>query len=342
MKKILFLGTGGTFASVRTKKGLQPRFNYEELLDKFPKIKKRVEIKGLQLCNFDSTNLEPKYWTLIAKAIAKNYDKFDAFIIGHGTDTMHYSAAALSFALQGVSKPIVFTGATFPFEDLNTDAKINFIDSVKVAESGLVKDICIVFQHKIFKATNSRKVTNEATKIVNVKLDVFSNINTRILGKIAKDKIILFKSEDTKSHNKSLTLRLIPNFDPNIGLIKLFPGIKSEVLDYYNGKKAIIIMAFGPGNIPFEYSNWIEKIKTFSKKGTPIFITTQVPFGEVDMKMYEVGQKAEKAGAISSINMITETAIVKLMWILGNYPKYDLKKIKNLFLKNICGELSNN
>jgi L-asparaginase/Glu-tRNA(Gln) amidotransferase subunit D len=158
------------------------------------------------------------------------------------------------------------------------------------------------------------------------------------LWKIIENKIYFIKNW----YHKVSDLKILPEFNTNIGLIKLFPWIDSNILDYYKNSKAVVIEAFGPWNIPFEYSNWLGKIKELTKNWVSIFIATQNAFWEVDMTKYEVGQKAARAWAISCHDMTPETALVKLMWIFGNYPNYNQAQVKKLFLTNICWEISNN
>lgn len=339
-KKILFIATGGTIGSVKVDGHLKPHFTAEDLLGFFSEAKKVADIEVLDLIHIDSTNVHPKHWTLMAEAVFENYDTYDGFIIGHGTDTISYSASALSYALKGLLKPVVFTGSVLSLEHPESDAKTNFLNSVKVAASDLVKEVCICFNHKIIKGTRARKITNEATKITNHEMGVYSSINFHLIGSFDLGQITENKIYFTKNgYPKESTLELFPKFDPNLGLLKLFPGISSNVLDFYSDKKAIVIEAFGPGNIPYDYSHWLEKISQITKKGIPICILTQNPFGEVDLDMYEVGKKASDAGAIACQDMITEAAIVKLMWIFGNYPEVDFDEVKKLFLTNISGEI---
>ena len=341
-KKILLIATWWTFASIKTNNGLKPNFKIKELLKFFPESAKIADIDCIQLCNLDSTNLHPDHWTQMADMIAKNYNDYDGFVVTHWTDTMQYSAAALSFALKGLLKPVIFTWSVLWIEEHGTDAKINFIDSIRVASSDLVKEVAICFHHDIIKGTRARKVTNEATKITNEKMGIYSSINLHLIGNVVLWKIISNKIYFTKNtYPKHSELLLLPKFNNNIWLIKLYPWIGSDVLNCYKSNKAIVIEAFGPGNIPFKYSWWIDKIKELVKNQTMVFITTQNSFGEVDMKKYEVWQKAEKAWAIPCYDMIPETVIIKLMWIFGNFPSYNKAQVKKLFLTNICWEISN-
>ena len=338
-KKILFIATGGTFAAIRTKNGLKPKFKIDDLLNFFPEAKNIANISELQLFNLDSTNVNPSHWTQMAKAVFDNYQKYDGFLIAHGTDTMHFSSAALSLALKGVLKPVVFTGSVLPMEDANSDARKNFLDSIAVAISGKIKEVCICFHGDIIKGSKARKVTNEATKLTNEKIGVYSSINSHLVGTVNLGKIIENKVYFSKNgYPKKSQLKLYPNFDKNIALVKIFPGQSGDVLNLFRDKKAIIIEAFAPGNIPFEDNTWLENIKKLIKKGIAIFVTTQNLFGEVDMDMYEVGQKARNAGAVGCYDMTTETALVKLMWILGNFENKK-EKIEKLMLKSFCGEI---
>ena len=341
-KKILFIGTGGTIASVASEDGLQPGFLAEELLDFFPEAVEMADITAMQLCSFDSTNLHPDHWKQMAQAVLKNYHTYDGFVIGHGTDTISYSASALSFALQGLSKPVVFTGSVLPLGAPKSDAKQNFTDSVRVASSDLVQEVCVCFHQEIIHGTRARKITNEATKITNEKMGVYASINLHLAGTIDVGRVVGKKIHFTeKPKQKNSVLECLDQFDKSVGLIKLFPGLEATILKKFSDKKAIIIEAFGPGNIPFAYGDWLPQIEALTQKEVLVVVTTQNPFGEVDMEKYEVGQKALSVGAIPAHDMITETALVKCMWILGNYSESSFAEKKALFLKNVCGEILN-
>jgi len=342
-KKILVIGTGGTIAAVQTKEGLRPAYKTEELISFFPEVNQIADIEGKQLFNLDSTNMQPHHWSEIAKEIEKQYEKYDGFVITHGTDTMQYTSAALSFMLQNLGKPVVLTGSVKAIGE-GSDAKQNFIDSIIVACSD-IKEVCIVFHGKIIKGCKARKITNESTKIKNENLDVYSSINHHLLGELMGKleenhtrKVVLDKNY--KTNGGSGKLKVLPKIDAeDIILIKIYPGFKPETLGKLSDFKCIILEVFGPGNIPFMENSLVEKIGSIiHNENRNVFITTQNPFGEVDMTLYEVGQKAMKVGAIPCNDMTSETAIVKLMWIMGNFGK-DNKTIKELMLKNFVGEI---
>lgn len=341
-KKILVIGTGGTIAAVKTKDGSRPAYKIEELISFFPEAKQIADIDRKQLFNLDSTNMQPHHWSEIAKEIERQYVQYDGFIITHGTDTMQYTAAALSFMLQNLEKPVVLTGSVKAIGD-GSDAKQNFIDSLLVACSDL-NEVCIVFHGKIIKGCKARKITNEATKITNEKLNVYSSINHHLVGEIIGKlednhtrKVVFGRGRVAKKAKGKV--RFLTGIDAqNLFVLKIYPGLRPEIFDKLTNFKCILIEAYGPGNIPFVENSLVEKIKILTKKKIPVFITTQNPFGEVDLGLYEVGQKAQKAGAVSCKDMTVETAIVKLMWIMGNFGN-DYKTIKRLMRKNFAGEI---
>ena len=349
MKKILVIGTGGTVASVKTKGGLRPAYTTAELISFFPEVRQIADIEGKVLFNLDSTNMQPHHWSEIAKEIGRQYDNYDGFVITHGTDTMQYTASALSFMLHNLGKPVVLTGSVKPIGK-GSDARQNFLEAVVVATSG-VRDVCVVFHGKIIKGCKARKITNEATKMTNENLGVYSSINYRelnlidhltgeIIGELRRNgitKIVYEKGyKFPKTKGKFTVLPKV--VDADVAVVKLHPGLRPETFDKLSGFKCIIIEAYGPGNIPFMENSLLGKIKLLTKKGIPVFVTTQNPFGEVDMTLYEVGQKAMKAGAIPCNDMTTETAIVKLMWVLGNFD-HGIKTIRRMMRTNFVGEI---
>ena len=342
-KKILVIGTGGTIASIKTKEGLKPAYKTDSLLSLFPEANEMAETNGMELFNLDSTNMQPKHWSEMAEKIKEQYDNFDGFVITHGTDTMHYTAVALSFMLKNLNKPVILTGSVKTIGK-NSDAKQNFLDSILAASSN-INEVCIVFHEKIIKGSRAKKVTNEATKIAKNGMGVFTSINHHFVGKfigkvegIYDRKIVLNKKYKIINGRNKKRLQVLSGLDANIGFLKIYPGFNSKILDKFTNFNCVILEAFGPGNLPFSGNSILEKIKELNDNGIPVFVTTQNPFGEVDMSLYEVGTKAMKAGAIPCNDMTSEAVIVKAMWLFGNF-KNDANKIKKLMLKNFVGEI---
>ena len=342
-KKILVIGTGGTIASIKTKDGLKPAYKTDDLLSLFPEANKIAEISGMELFNLDSTNIQSKHWSKMAEKIEEQYDNFNGFVITHGTDTMHYTATALSLMLQNLNKPVILTGSVKTIGK-NSDAKQNFLDSILAASSN-INEVCIVFHEKIIKGSRAKKVTNEATKIAKNGIGVFTSINYHFVGEfigkvegIYDRRIVLNRKYKVTGNQNKKRLQVLSELDTNIGFLKIYPSFNPKILDKFINFNCVILEAFGPGNLPFLDNSILKKIKELNNKNVLVFVTTQNPFGEVDMNLYEVGVKAMKAGAIPCNDMTSEAVIVKAMWLFGNF-KNDANKIKKLMLKNFVGEV---
>ena len=332
LKKVLIIFTGGTCLSSVTKNGLKPVFQKPLFSKKFPALNKIAHITEISILNIDSTNIEPKHFTLFSEIILKKQKEYDGFVIAHGTYTMAYTSAALSFSLAALNKPVVLTGSVEPLTSPNSDIEQNFTQAITVAASQKIKEVCLVFHGQVIKGACAYKSKNELSKITNENIKVFSSINFPLIAKFQNYKLIVknnLLSVSPLDYNLALT-----KFDASkVVLIKLFPGIASNILDFYKNKKAIVLEAFGTGNIPFLYEDWPEKIKNLTDKGVVIVVSTQHKFGESDVEKYEAGQYAMKAGAISSFQITAETALIKLMWIIGNFPDYQASEIKKEFFK---------
>jgi L-asparaginase len=328
MKKICILFCGGTITMKRNKKGvLTPFYNAKDLLNFVPQLNQLAEISVIQLANIDSTNIEPKFWTTLAETIKENIGKYDGFVITHGTDTMAYTASAISFALQGINKSIIFTGSQKPLEDIPSDASSNLINSVLVASQYKLGS-CIVFGQKILQG-------NRATKISESSLDPFDSPMALPLGNILLEPQIT-SSYRLKTH-KNLTFNI--KFDPNIIVIKITPGLSYKNFDFIFNENlhGIILEGFGPGNIP---KILIPSLKKAKIKEIPVIILSQCKKGITKMHLYQVGHAALDAGAIPGGDMTVEAALTKLMWVLAQTQ--DIKKIKQLFQINIAGEITIN
>jgi len=333
-KKILFIGTGGTITAKMIDGSWKPgEFTEEELLNFIPEIKNIAEITTVIVFNTDSSNMQPKYWLKLAEIINENYLEYDGFIITHGTDTMHYTASALSFLLQNLSKPIVLTGSQVPPQQLGSDTKRNVLDAVRVATDADIHEVIIVFNSKILRG-------NRVKKFREVEFEAFESVGMLPLGIIEHD--IRHTGEHYQNDNADAKLKFFDKLEEKICIQKITPGFNPEIISKLIelGYKGIVIEGFGAGNVPIDENSLIPEIKNAVNKGVPIVISSQCAIGFSWMYLYECGKKALDAGAIPGHDMISETAMTKLMWILGNYPEYNIRQIKKLFLKDISGEVS--
>jgi len=327
--KICLIFAGGTIGMVPNKKtgALQPAQNAAEIIKGIPGIQKHVELDFKMVVNIDSSNMQPENWTQIAKKIHQLYDKYDGFVVAQGTDTMAYTASALSFALQNLSKPVVLTGSLIPLSDIVSDGRSNLIYACLTAAMDIA-EVCIVFANKVIRG-------NRAKKFHESFVEVFHSPNFPYLGELGRPTVL----NEWRKRRRKRTLRFQPKFNSNISLIKIFPGFDPYIIDraVERGVKGIIIEGFGPGNVPFIDNSIIPIIKKSTKANIPVVIANQMEKGVSNLSSYEAGLKAAEAGAISSKDMTTEATVVKLMWILAQTQ--DQSKIRQMFEKNIAGEI---
>ena len=327
MKKILLITTGGTIASIQTKKGLVPNVSGEELLSYIPQIKELCDVDVKNLFNIDSTNVCSKHCLEIAKTIKDNFDSYDGFIICHGTDTMGYTASALSYLIQNSSKPVVLTGAQKPMNLEISDAKTNLYDSFVYACNDLSKGVVLIFNGNVILGTRARKVRTKS-------FDAFKSIDYPRVAIIKDGNVIPYitnLNSDTKFYDK---------LDNKIGLLKLIPGIDSMVLDYMLNKyDALIIESFGVGGIPtYDDEDFNTIIGKYTALGKIIVMTTQVQNEGSDIAVYKVGNHLkENPNILEAFDMTTESVVTKLMWILA-YTK-DIDKVKELFYTTISNDI---
>ena len=328
MKKILMIGTGGTIASRASLDGLHPQMTSEEILQYIPSISQLCEVEHIQLCSLDSTNISPDIWMILAETIQNQYDNYDGFVICHGTDTMAYTAAALSYMIQNSPKPIVLTGAQRPIYVEETDSKTNLYDSFLYAASDTSSGVQIVFNGKVILGTRARKTHSKSFK-------AFSSINYPYLAVIQDRHIIPFITQH-RDHNPTFYQRL----NPKVSLLKLTPGIDPDLLSYMLKKNdAVIIESYGVGGIPtLSNRRFHEIIRYWIARGRIIVMTTQVPNEGSDMSVYRVGQELKKEVKIlEAYDMITEAVVCKLMWILG---QTDIpEKVEKLFYTSISNDI---
>ena len=310
MKKILLLGTGGTIACKRTPDGLKPVITSEEILTYVPDSRHYCEIDSIQILNIDSTNIQPSHWLAVSKAIEEHYEEYDGFVITHGTDTMAYTAAALSYLIQNSPKPIVITGAQKPIDMENTDARTNLADSLRFASHDKAHGINIVFDGKVIAGTRGKK---ERTKSYNA----FSSINFPYIAIIQEDHILFYLDD------KELVCEPVSfchTMDWKVGLLKLIPALDAAVLDYMaEHYDAVIIESFGVGGLPnYEGASYHKAVEKWISQGKTVVMTTQVTNEGSNMSVYEVGRTIKyEFGLLESYDMTLEATVTKLMWILG-------------------------
>ena len=326
MKHILLLGTGGTIACKRGDNGLTPLLTGDELLSYVPAAREFCHVDAIQVLNIDSTNIHPKHWLMLSQVLEKNYDNYDGFVICHGTDTMAYTAAAMSYLVQHSSKPIVITGAQKPIDLDVTDARTNLLDSLRFASCDRAHGVSIVFDGKVIAGTRGKK---ERTKSYNA----FSSINFPYLAVIQEEHILFYI--DDKWQDKE-AVRFYHDLDSRVALLKLIAAMGSSVLDYLaEHHDAVVIESFGVGGLPsYDSGDFYSSIEKWISQGKVIVMTTQVTQEGSNMSVYEVGQKIKNAfGLIESYDMTLEATVTKLMWILGQTREPD--RIRELFYRTV-------
>lgn len=325
MKKILMIATGGTIASKETENGLTPAMTGEELAASVPGIKDKCEITVMQLMNIDSTNMRPRLWQLMSDTIIEHYNDYDGFVILHGTDTMAYTAAALSYLIQDSPKPIVLTGSQKPMGNPYTDAKINLYQSILYALDDHSCDVTVVFNGKAIAGTRARKQRTRS-------FAAFESMNFPVLALIHDDKILRYFRDREPSMDD---LKAYHNLNDRVFVLKLTPEVKADIFHLLSSHyDAIILETFGIGGIP-EYDDSFEKaIFDWVNSGKTLAVTTQVPEEGCDMEVYKVGKKySEHPGILQAGDMTTESIVAKLMWILGQTSNQ--KVIRKMFYQTI-------
>lgn len=307
MKHILMIGTGGTIASEMSPDGLTPEISSEQLLAAVPRIGELCEVDCLQLYSLDSTSLRPAHLQGLARAIRERYDDYDGFVVSHGTDTMAYTAAALSYLIQGSPKPIVLTGAQKPIWFDGTDSKRNLTDAFLYACRGC-GGVQIVFNGKVILGTRARKTFSKS-------FQAFSSVNFPDLAVLQDERLLQYIRCESLERPV-----FYDRLDPHVGLLKLIPGVEDELaafmLERYDG---LIIESFGVGGLPdYEGGRLDAILRGAVARGKIVVMTTQVPNEGSDLTVYHVGGRLKSSmNLLEAYDMTTEAAVAKLMWILG-------------------------
>lgn len=320
-KHILMIGTGGTIASRPTEQGLAPGLMAEELLDRIPAVRHLCDITVIQLFSADSTNITPMHWQQLSRAIEMYYTQYDAFVICHGTDTMAYTAAALSYMVQHSSKPIVLTGAQRPIDISDTDARVNLFDSFLYACDDRSQGVCVVFDGKVMLGTRAKK---ERAKSYHA----FSSINFPYCAVIQDGRVIRYLQLCCEEQPVQFYHRL----QDDVCVLKLIPAMRPELLSYlFEHYSCLVIESFGVGGIPSALEQvFYREMQRFQGRKT-VVMTTQVAHEGSNMMVYEVGRRMKQEfELLEAYDMTLEAVITKMMWILGQ-GTHNAAEIRRLF-----------
>ena len=334
--KVLLLYTGGTIGMIENplELSLKP-LNFDQVTSEVPELNKlNCTIETIAFENpLDSSNINFETWTKIGDEIFKNYDYFDGFVILHGTDTMSYTASALSFMFQNLTKPIILTGSQLPLGQVRTDGKENLITAIEIASknwnnSPVVNEVAIYFENQLFRG-------NRTTKVSSDDFDAFKSYNFPSLAEVG---VKINFNHNYLLKNNFKELNYVKGFDPSINIVFFYPGIiiKNVIKSIRsNSSKVVVLLSYGSGNLPIgnelvEFLNSTEKI---------FLNVSQCKAGKIEQEKYETGMQLKKAGVIGVKDMTLETVIVKSMLLINKYP-LDKDKFANILLSNIAGEIT--
>ncbi|MBE5768814.1 MAG: asparaginase [Clostridiales bacterium] len=320
-RKIALLATGGTIACRQTPDGLMPALNAHQLLEDVH-VHKDVEIVTKDVFSMDSSNIQPEEWSLLAKSVDKAMKECDGVVITHGTDTMGYTAAALSYMLLGQEKPVILTGSQLPLGAPLSDAEINLSCAIEAACQG-VPGTYVCFSRKLILGTR-------AVKTRTMSFDAFDSVNRSLSGMVDSEGVHFLRPQRITA-----PYQCRPDVDSRVFLLKLIPGTQPDILDFIAdaGYKGLVIEAFGVGGLHYIRRNLVEKLHRLREKGVRIMVVTQCMYEKADLSIYEVGMQLLRTDVISGLDMTTEAAVTKMMWALAQ------DNTDELLCANLCGEV---
>lgn len=335
---IMLIYTGGTIGMIKDfETGALRNFDFDELLNHIPELKLldcTIETVSFKK-PIDSSDMNTEAWIALAEIIESQYHRVDGFVILHGSDTMSFSASALSFMLENLDKPVIFTGSQLPIGDLRTDAKENLITSIQIAalrenNQPVIREVCLYFEYKLFRG-------NRTTKISAEHFEAFTSMN---YPPLAESGMNLTINRELLFHpNLKKPLIVHKELETRILVIKMFPGIDKNTFEYltnYPHVQALIIETYGTGNVTTE-SWFLQKLRTLTAREIPIINITQCEKGSVMMGLYETSTELKKIGIISGKDINFEAAIAKTMYLLGK--KLSLSSFKTFFETSLRGEM---
>jgi L-asparaginase len=332
-KSVCILSTGGTISMQKTQQGYAPKSGYlEKSMAEIPELQNQ-DVPHYTIHEFeqpiDSANMSPNDWCRIGQFIEKNYAAYDGFVILHGTDTMAYTASALSFMLENLAKPVILTGSQLPLFETRNDARENLINAILLAGLQSIPEVCIYFNNKLFRGNRTKKI--DAASFA-----AFASPNFPVLGKVGIDIRLRRELVRTRSIDP-LKLHMIHSIA--ISTLRIFPGISFDILQYllHTPIQALILETYGVGTAPQD-KNFLEIIERFTQKGIVVVNCSQCAHAKVKMQDYAAGVSLQNAGVISGGDMTVEAVITKLFYLFSQ--ELPLAEIKNQMLLNMRGELS--
>ena len=329
MKKVLILATGGTISAKAGGDGMVPQSAPPELMGALDKLGKYYDLSYRGILNLDSSNIQAEEWKVIARNVFDAMQGYDGFVVTHGTDTMAYSASAVTFMLQNLDKPVVFTGSQVPIGSPLSDAQSNLATALAAIDHNVV-GVTIAFNHKLMRGCR-------AVKVRTMGFDAFESVNSQNRGEFFADGVRLVTE---RFQPRGQTCVLKDDICNDVFLLKLIPGTNPEIFDallrmHYRG---IVLETFGAGGLHYLRRDLSAPIKRLVDSGIPVVVCSQCLYEKSDFSLYEVGRKVIATGAIQSLDMTTEAAVTKLMWALGQTNALD--EVRQMFDTNYAGEIT--
>lgn len=332
-KKILLIYTGGTIGMMKDHHtgALRP-VDFSAIVEQVPELRQLNCSFGFHAFGLpiDSSNVQPEFWGTLARVIEREYARYDGFVILHGTDTMAYTASALSYMLQNLDKPVLLTGSQLPLGAIRTDARRNLITSVEIiAGDVLVPEVCICFSNQLYRGNRAEKYTSS-------KFDAFHSLNYPVLAE-AGTHIVFDKPEIRKKPTGKFRVKY--GFNTEVALLKIYPGIHTEAMRAIlstPGLRAAIIETYGSGNAPTD-PGFLRVLKEAIDRGITLINISQCSGGSVEQGKYETSLHLQEIGVVSGMDMTTEAAITKAMFLLGQGYKGD--RFEQAMVKSLAGEV---